>query len=228
MLNAFIFSTLLALTFATLGIDVSEPVSSAAASCYKAAGYSFAIPRAWQSAGHFDPSLPGSVAALWGAGFEHVDIYLFPCASGRLSAVSQVGALKGNLTAKGVRYGMLWLDIEENPSSGCGWSANKSAACTFLGELISAAAGAGFSTGVCACGGTQAATSTASAAPHPHFTPPPPPKLPAADTSVHEWSTIFEAGCAAGQEKLPLWYPKTAAAKLWRLCSIWWVDKARH
>ena len=131
---------------AVLGVDVSQPASPAAAACLRAAGYSFAIPRAWESVGRFDASAPGSVASFWGAKFDHVDVYMFPC-SGR-NATQQVRELRGNLTAASVRFGMLWLDIEYNPDAACAWAADKAANCAFLGELAAAAAAAGFNTGV--------------------------------------------------------------------------------
>merc|ERR1712176_1286314 len=36
-------------------------------------------------------------------------------------------------------YGMIWFDIEVNPSSGCGWGTSYSSNCEYLQELIEAA-----------------------------------------------------------------------------------------
>lgn len=132
---------------AVLGIDVSQPVSADAAACFAKAGASFAIVRAWESLGRFDSSAPGSVASFWGAGFAHVDVYLFPCAL--RSAGPQLAQLRGNLTEHGVKFGQLWLDIETDPSPGCAWSAtDKAANCAYLAQLVAAAKAEGFNTGI--------------------------------------------------------------------------------
>merc|ERR1712173_412497 len=36
----------------------------------------------------------------------------------------------------GASYGMIWFDIEENPSSGCGWGTSYSSNCAYLQQLI--------------------------------------------------------------------------------------------
>ena len=33
-------------------------------------------------------------------------------------------------------YGMVWLDIEKNPSRGCGWGTNYASNCQYVRELV--------------------------------------------------------------------------------------------
>merc|ERR1711933_325373 len=40
---------------------------------------------------------------------------------------------------EGATYGMIWFDIEESPSNGCGWGTSYSSNCQYLQELIQAA-----------------------------------------------------------------------------------------
>jgi GH25 family lysozyme M1 (1,4-beta-N-acetylmuramidase) len=76
----------------------------------KNAGYSFAVPRAYKSTGAPDAAAPGTVANAWAAGFEHVDVYLFPCKA-QAPAVA-VDDCVSFLTSHSVKFGMLWFDIE--------------------------------------------------------------------------------------------------------------------
>lgn len=62
---------------ATYGVDVSQYVSSF--SCLKGAGFDFAIPRAWCSYGGFDSNVKANIANARAAGFQYVDVYMFPC-----------------------------------------------------------------------------------------------------------------------------------------------------
>ena len=38
--------------------------------------------------------------------------------------------------AVGKSYGMVWVDVETNPSSGCGWSRTHAEHCTFVHDLV--------------------------------------------------------------------------------------------
>jgi len=95
--------------------------------------------RAWQSFGGFDSNAPASIKAAQQAGISSVDVYLFPCAG--KDASSQVSSMISSLQSSGASYGTIWLDIETNPSSGCGWSSSTSTNCQFIGQLISGAGG---------------------------------------------------------------------------------------
>lgn len=175
-----VIAALFAPAFATLGVDVSSAVSDSAAKCIINAGFDFAVVRAWRSFGSFDPVAPGSVAAFWAAGAQHVDVYAFPCA--QQSASGQANSLVVDLTKYGVKYGMVWIDVETNPSPGCGWAlpnatdanATAAASCTFMGELVSALKTRGVNVGTYA--------------------------------SRDMWTNIMGAGCTVAATT-PLWYP---------------------
>ncbi len=53
-LRAFAAAAFAALAAATLGVDVSQPVSTSSAKCLVSSGYTFAVVRAWKSYGAFD------------------------------------------------------------------------------------------------------------------------------------------------------------------------------
>merc|ERR1712228_1118263 len=48
----------------------------------------------------------------------------------------------------GASYGMIWFDIEANPSNGCGWGTSYSSNCEYLQQLIEAAEAKGAHPGV--------------------------------------------------------------------------------
>ncbi len=120
---------------ASLGVDFAGPMPLDKAKCLVQHGYGdFGIVRAWHSYGAFDTDVPASVASLWQAGFKSVDVYMFPCPTRSIS--TQVREMVGNLTAQRVNYGWIWLDIEEDPSTGCGWSTtDKQSNCAVMREL---------------------------------------------------------------------------------------------
>lgn len=130
-----------------MGVDVAQYIDVATAQCFNAsAGVDFAIVRAWHSFGAFDTNAPVTMANFWDAGYAHVDAYLFPCPS--QDAAAQVAGVIANLTAAGSRYGMLWFDIEPNPSTGCAWSSDTAANCAYLQRLVDAGAASGANWGV--------------------------------------------------------------------------------
>jgi hypothetical protein len=49
---------------------------------------------------------------------------------------------------EGASYGMVWMDIEVNPSSGCGWGTSYSSNCDYLQQLIEAVIANGGKPGV--------------------------------------------------------------------------------
>ena len=122
-----------ATTFATRGVDYSTAVSVATHQCWKNNGIDFAIPRAYSSFGAFDRNALANVNNAHAAGIPYVDIYMFPCRG--KSAVNQVDELINGMV--GHNYGMIWLDIETNPSSGCSWSSFSAASnCQFVTDLV--------------------------------------------------------------------------------------------
>jgi len=128
----------------TYGVDVSYGVSESDFRCLKGQGIEFAIVRGYQSFGRADPAAPGTLSAARAAGMEGVDIYVFPCKSVSPSRI--ISEVLAN-TPRGT-FGKIWMDIESNPSGGCGWGGDHSANCQYVGELIDAARSAGLNVGV--------------------------------------------------------------------------------
>ena len=70
---------------------------------------------------------------------------MFPCRG--KAASTQVNELVSKMGS--TPYGMIWIDIEDNPSTGCSWNIGTSASnCQFLGDLISAIRGHGKTVGI--------------------------------------------------------------------------------
>jgi hypothetical protein len=125
------------LSNAARGVDFAGAMSSDKAKCLVNAGYGdFAMVRAWHSYGAFDTDAPASIAALRGAGFKDIDVYMFPCPTKDVG--QQVKDMISNLIQQSVNFGGVWLDIEENPSTNCGWSSNKATNCATMSRLASA------------------------------------------------------------------------------------------
>lgn len=61
------------------GLDISSTMSTSAASCFTSSGYSFAVPRGYQSVGQVDTQVCTSIINAYNAGFKVRDAYLFPC-----------------------------------------------------------------------------------------------------------------------------------------------------
>ena len=77
-------------TDATKGIDVSTLVSSSDFNCIKGDGYDFLIVRVYRSLGKPDPDAIRTIANARDAGFEDIDVYMFPCPKCEKSASEQV------------------------------------------------------------------------------------------------------------------------------------------
>jgi len=75
---------------ATQGIDVSQLVYPSDFKCLKEAGYDLVIVRAYQSLGHPDGNAIRTIANAREAGFQSIDVYLFPCPKCDKSASEQV------------------------------------------------------------------------------------------------------------------------------------------
>ena len=132
--TAGLLCTVLGVASATTGVDFSTPLTLKEFECFKSNGLGFVMPRAWKSGGSFDTNAIGNIKNAHAAGIPNVDVYMFPCRG--KSASSQVASLVSELS--GHPYGMIWLDIETNPSSGCSWESFSHASnCEYLGELVS-------------------------------------------------------------------------------------------
>lgn len=115
-----------------LGVDVSQLFSTSTYQCMKSNGYSFAIIRAYRSYGALDPDAKQGLTNAKNAGLI-TDVYLFPCRG--KSATSQVDEMMNAIPAN--LYGMIWIDVETNPSSGCSWkSYSASSNCQYVSDLI--------------------------------------------------------------------------------------------
>ncbi len=77
----------------TLGIDVSVSTSVNAFECLKQDGYQFVIVRAYRSSGQPDGAASQTISNARKAGFEFVDVYLFPCPKCSKSASTQVNEM---------------------------------------------------------------------------------------------------------------------------------------
>ena len=116
-----------------LGVDVSQLFSTSTYQCMKNAGYSFAIIRGYRSYGALDPEAKQGLTNAKSAGLI-TDIYMFPCRG--KSATSQVDDMIANIP--GNLYGMVWVDVETNPSSGCSWNSySGDSNCQYLMDIMS-------------------------------------------------------------------------------------------
>lgn len=128
---------------ATVGVDVSDAVSSSTWTCLRSPGgqgaVEFAIARVYQSTGSVDPHGRASIIAAKSAGIAHVDGYMFPAMG--TSAAAQVKAAAASVAGSG--YGMLWYDIER-----LNWPANQAANQAFIKELVDTGRALGVSAGI--------------------------------------------------------------------------------
>lgn len=106
-------------------------------------GYTFACLRGYHSYGAVDVHAVQGLTNARKAGLS-TDVYLFPCRS--KNAASQVNEMMNAISAN--LYGMVWLDVETNPSTNCGWSADHNSNCVFIGDLIKAVKARGKKVGI--------------------------------------------------------------------------------
>ena len=125
-----LFALLVLTVLSFKGVDVSQPFSTATYQCMKNNGVGFVIIRGYCSFGGMDSHAVAGLQAAKAAGLI-TDIYMFPCRS--KSATAQVNEMMNNIPSN--LYGMVWLDVEINPSSGCGWTGDN---CGFIMELLGA------------------------------------------------------------------------------------------
>ena len=78
---------------ATLGLDLSTSTSYSAFTCLKGQGYDFVIVRAYLSYGEPDRAASATIANARAAGFQYVDVYMFPCPRCSKSAREQVSEM---------------------------------------------------------------------------------------------------------------------------------------
>lgn len=126
------------------GVDMAGAFSTSTFQCIKNAGYSFATLRAYRSMGSFDTTVVQSLTNARSAGLT-TDIYMFPCRGKNASA--QVDEMMSKVSAS--LYGMVWIDVETNPSSGCSWSGHDSNSnCQFVTEIVNRVKSQGKNVGI--------------------------------------------------------------------------------
>ncbi|CAM6002177.1 unnamed protein product [Sphagnum balticum] len=123
-----VVACLLSTGLAVKGVDVSQPFSSSTYTCMKNNGVAFSIIRGYCSFGGLDTHAVEGLNAARAAGLI-TDIYMFPCRG--KSATTQVNEMMGGIPNN--LFGMVWIDVETNPSTGCSWSGHDAASnCAFL------------------------------------------------------------------------------------------------
>ena len=66
-------------TSSDYGVDVSDAISTSAASCFLSSSISFVIPRGFRSTGSVDTNVCTSMINAANAGIKIRDTYMFPC-----------------------------------------------------------------------------------------------------------------------------------------------------
>ena len=133
-LKTLVLSAVVLCVLATKGVDVSQPFSTSTYQCMKNNGVSFSIIRGYCSYGGVDSHAVAGLQAARAAGLI-TDVYIFPCRG--KSATAQVNEMFGAISSS--LFGMVWIDVEANPSSGCSWNGHDpNSNCAFLTETINA------------------------------------------------------------------------------------------
>lgn len=129
----------------SLGVDISTQLSRASADCLRKSGYSYVIPRGYQSIGEVDPNVCISLKSAATAGIPVRDVYLFPSPKSKLTATQQVRELVAFLnTCKSSFSGRIWLDIE----GASYWKGSMEANRKFYRELVDACQHGGVKCGI--------------------------------------------------------------------------------
>jgi hypothetical protein len=113
-----------------LGVDVSQLFPTSTYQCMLNSGYSFISLRGYRSMGAVDPNVHANLQNARAAGFSP-DIYMFPCRG--KSASAQVDEMVAGIPSSS--YGMIWIDVETNPSPNCGWGTDYAGNCQYLTEV---------------------------------------------------------------------------------------------
>ncbi|KAL4463517.1 hypothetical protein ABPG72_014920 [Tetrahymena utriculariae] len=122
---------------AVIGVDVSDPIDEDTFNCLiDNYGIEFVISRGYESIGQVDYDAIDTNLNARSAGLI-TDVYLFPCLAIDPSQIASdfvSSMVDGNGNDV---YGTVWIDIEYNPSSTCGWSSDINQNCNFLNNLVS-------------------------------------------------------------------------------------------
>ena len=134
-------------SLSTLGLDVSNSFDSTKQwTCLQSStvNRTWGIVRAYHSYGGFDKNSIATLNAAHASGLTNMDVYLFPCSTKKADAQAQDMVKQLGTTP----WNSVWIDIETNPSTGCGWSNNTKNNCQFLEEMINYLTGTGTAVGV--------------------------------------------------------------------------------
>ncbi|CAK74851.1 unnamed protein product (macronuclear) [Paramecium tetraurelia] len=132
-------------SLAVLGFDLSAKHDDF--QCFVKNGYQFAITRAYRSFGAVDLDGYQNLEKAKAAGLLG-DVYFFPC-KGKKTAKAQVqefAQVFGNQQSQ--VYGTVWVDVESNPSTDCGWTTDYASNCNFLQEIVNELKGSSRSVGI--------------------------------------------------------------------------------
>jgi hypothetical protein len=96
------------------GVDISDAMSTSAASCYASSGITYVIPRGYRSVGEVDTNVCTSLANAKSVGITKRETYMFPCPTCSKSASQQMNELVSHLSKNcdDSFTGRVWLDIE--------------------------------------------------------------------------------------------------------------------
>ena len=132
-------------TGGSIGIDISQALSSSTASCFVSNGAgNYIIPRGYRSSGSVDPNTCASLTAAKTAGIPHRETYMFPCPTCSASAASQVSQLVSSMKKCSAFTGRIWLDIEGSQY----WTGNTSNNRAWYQSLVDACKSSGYQCGV--------------------------------------------------------------------------------
>jgi len=115
------------------GVDVHDKVSLKQFKCLKNKNFNYAIIRAERPDCKLDPYVVDNIKNAWSAGFNEVDVYLFPSFTCGLSAHAQMSSILTHLQKENALFGRVWLDVE---SSGSKWSLNPEENRKWLREAV--------------------------------------------------------------------------------------------
>ena len=98
------------------GIDIGVPLSQKTLQCVRNNGYTdYFITRAWRSIGAFDKNCPAIINSAKQAGFKdnQIESYFFPKVRNG-NAAQQVTAFWNEVTRRGLKFRIIWFDVEKN------------------------------------------------------------------------------------------------------------------
>lgn len=132
LLKIITFSILVSTAFSAIGMEVGQNYTTAQWQCFKQAGHSFAIQRAYESNIGINIYATPSLTNAKAAGLR-TDISVNPC-RGR-TTLNQTGQIVNKISPD--LYENIWI-IVEGPASGtaCDWQSDFTSNCNFLSDLI--------------------------------------------------------------------------------------------